>query len=97
MNSGALSMPYGCFEYVKFQCFNGLLCCTAFKYSGKLPIQRVHPKMYPLPSVAVSMEEVEDAFLVEVESVETTLDLDPDGAILNTPVSLMLIVWMLHH
>ena len=52
--------------------------------------------MHLLPSVAVAVEEVEDVFLVKVESMVTTLDLDPDGAILNTSVSLMLIVWMLH-
>ena len=39
------------------------------------------------PSVAVSVEEVEDVFLVKVESVRTTWDVDPDGAILNTPGS----------
>ena len=35
-------------------------------------------------------------FLVKVEDMEIILDLVPDVALLNTPVSLMLIVWMLH-
>ena len=52
--------------------------------------------MHLLPSVAEIVEAVEDVFLVKVEGMEITLDLDPDGALLNTPVSLMFIVWILH-
>ena len=36
VNSGGLTMSYGCFEYVKFQCFHGFLCCAAFKYSDNI-------------------------------------------------------------
>ena len=70
---------------------------SQFQSHNNWLILRVHLKMHLLPSGAEIVEEVEDVFLVKVESVETTLDLGPEGAILNTPVSLMLIVWMLHH
>ena len=52
--------------------------------------------MHLFPSVAVSVEEVEDVILIEAESRDKIRDMDPVGAIQNTPVSLMLIVWILH-
>ena len=64
---------------------------------NKSPLLQVHHKMHLFPSGAEIVEEGEDIILVMVDAVGTEVVMDQDGATLNTPVSLMCIVWMLLH